>query len=63
MQTAVQVLSQAVTYSVPEQDLTVNLRRIPALPASGFLLHDVRMVPSDTARQCGLTERAQSKFP
>src|SRR4051794_27236955 len=46
IQTAVQMLTQVVTYSVPEQDLTVDLRRIPALPLSGFVLRDIRRVPS-----------------
>jgi fatty-acid peroxygenase len=29
-------------YTVPEQDLTISLRRIPALPRSRFVLTDVR---------------------
>jgi fatty-acid peroxygenase len=31
-------------YEVPEQDLTISLRRVPARPASGFVLN-----PTSTA--------------
>jgi fatty-acid peroxygenase len=29
-------------YRLPDQDLTISLRRIPARPASGVVLSDVR---------------------
>jgi fatty-acid peroxygenase len=32
----------AMTYGVPDQDLSVSLRRIPALPRSGFVVSNVR---------------------
>jgi fatty-acid peroxygenase len=44
--TAVRLLTRALSYRVPEQDLTVDLTRIPALPASGFLISDVRLTAS-----------------
>lgn len=42
MTRAVQLLAR-MTYRVPPQDLTVSTRRIPTLPASGFVIADVRM--------------------
>ncbi|WP_200216111.1 cytochrome P450 [Micromonospora coerulea] len=39
---AVTNLTSAMSYRVPPQDLTVNLRRMPALPPSGFLIDGVR---------------------
>jgi fatty-acid peroxygenase len=42
MSAALRLLTQEITYQVPDQDLSVDLRRVPALPASGFLLHDLR---------------------
>jgi fatty-acid peroxygenase len=38
MKTAVQLLLESMTYQVPEQDLSVDLSRIPALPRSGFVM-------------------------
>jgi fatty-acid peroxygenase len=32
----------AMTYDVPDQDLSISLRRIPTLPRSGFVLSNVR---------------------
>jgi fatty-acid peroxygenase len=42
MSAAVRLLTQEITYRVPDQDLSVDLRRVPAQPASGFLLDDIR---------------------
>ncbi|MEV6814515.1 cytochrome P450 [Micromonospora sp. NPDC051296] len=39
---AVTLLTGAMRYDVPPQDLAVDLRRMPALPASGFVVTDVR---------------------
>lgn len=36
-------LLQSLTYRVPEQDLSINLGRMPTLPQSGFVLEDVRL--------------------
>lgn len=41
---AVHLLVNAMRYDVPEQDLTVNLTEMPALPKSGFILSTVRRV-------------------
>jgi fatty-acid peroxygenase len=41
MKRAVRLLL-GMRYEVPDQDLTVDLRRMPALPASGFLIDRVR---------------------
>lgn len=48
MESAARLLTRAVRYDVPRQDLRVSLSRMPAGPASGFVLTDVRRV----ARPC-----------
>lgn len=42
MKTAAVLLSTAMTYTVPPQDLRIDLTRMPTLPASGFLMREVR---------------------
>ena len=42
MKTAVEILTRDITYEVPAQDLRVGRRRMPTLPASGFVITDVR---------------------
>ncbi|WDZ84823.1 cytochrome P450 [Micromonospora cathayae] len=42
MKEAVTLLTSAMRYDVPQQDLTLSLRRMPALPASRFVLDGVR---------------------
>jgi fatty-acid peroxygenase len=37
-----------IRYDVPPQDLRVDLTRIPALPASGFILSNVRRATLET---------------
>ncbi|KXK63524.1 cytochrome [Micromonospora rosaria] len=44
MKRAVTTLTAAMRYVVPPQDLALNLRRMPVLPPSGFVLTDVRRV-------------------
>ena len=39
---ALRLLAGAIHYEVPPQDLTVSLERMPALPASGFVIEGVR---------------------
>jgi fatty-acid peroxygenase len=39
---ALRLLAAEVSYTVPQQDLEVSLSRMPALPASGFVIEDVR---------------------
>jgi fatty-acid peroxygenase len=41
MAAAVGILTREIRYRVPPQDLRVSLRRIPALPRSGFVISDV----------------------
>lgn len=41
MRTAVKMLTSGIRYAVPEQDLTIDLRRIPALPRSRFIISRV----------------------
>ena len=41
-ESAVRFLTGAITYDVPEQDLHVALSRMPARPASGFVIRRVR---------------------
>jgi len=38
----ISVLTGEMDYDVPDQDLRVSLRRIPTLPASRFLIANVR---------------------
>ena len=44
VKSALQLFAGEVAYDVPPQDLTVGMRRIPTLPASGFLIKNVRPV-------------------
>lgn len=39
---ALRLLTTAMTYRVPDQDLAVDHSRMPARPASGFVIEDVR---------------------
>ena len=40
--TAVHLLTTAMQYDVPEQDLRIDLSKMPAKPASGFVIQNVR---------------------
>jgi fatty-acid peroxygenase len=42
MRRAIGLLTEEMTYTVPDQDLTLPASRIPARPASGFLMADIR---------------------
>jgi fatty-acid peroxygenase len=42
VKSALQLFAGEIAYDVPPQDLTVNLRCIPTLPASGFVIKNVR---------------------
>jgi fatty-acid peroxygenase len=46
MKCLVRLLTTAIDYEVPEQNLSVDLARIPALPASGFVIRKVRAICS-----------------
>jgi fatty-acid peroxygenase len=48
VKSALQLFAGEIAYDVPPQDLTVGLRRIPALPASGFVITNVRPADSRT---------------
>jgi fatty-acid peroxygenase len=43
MKQAVTFLNDNLTYDVPPQDLRYNLRRMPTLPKSGFVMENVRI--------------------
>ena len=45
MKQALRLLAVEVDYEVPAQDLTVDLARMPTLPASGFVITDVKATP------------------
>lgn len=45
MKRAVTILTGEMDYDVPDQDLRVSLRRIPTLPASRFVIANVRRTP------------------
>ena len=42
LKTTALLLATAMTYEVPAQDLRIDLTRMPTLPASGFLMRQVR---------------------
>lgn len=42
MKEAVAFLTESITYTVPAQDLTIDLSRMPAIPRSRFIIRDVR---------------------
>lgn len=42
MKTALKLLTRDMSYEVPEQDLSINLSRIPAIPESRFIITNVR---------------------
>jgi fatty-acid peroxygenase len=44
VKTAVRLLTTGLRYDVPQQDLRIDLSRMPALPRSGVVLTDVRQV-------------------
>jgi fatty-acid peroxygenase len=44
MEAAARLLTQEMTYRVPEQDLRVDTRRMPTMPTSRVRLTDVRRV-------------------
>lgn len=43
MKTIVAILAREMTYTVPPQDLTIDLARMPALPRSRFVMANVRV--------------------
>ena len=47
MKETVRLLTRQMSYGVPQQDLTVDHSRIPALPKSGFLMNRIRTKPQD----------------
>jgi fatty-acid peroxygenase len=48
MKTAVNWLARGIRYEVPDQDLSVSKARIPAFPASRFVMMRIRRVRADT---------------
>jgi fatty-acid peroxygenase len=42
MKLAAGLLTRSITYDVPPQDLRVDMRRIPTLPASNMRIRNVR---------------------
>lgn len=44
MKVAVSLLTRSMTYDVPEQDLRINLSRMPARPQSGFAMGNVEPI-------------------
>lgn len=45
MKRAVRLLTPQMQYTVPAQDLSINLRQLPALPKSRFIIAQVRATP------------------
>ncbi len=44
MKSALRMLTREMDYAVPAQDLTIDLTRVPARPASRFVISDVRSI-------------------
>jgi fatty-acid peroxygenase len=44
MKAAMGFLTQELTYDVPEQDLRIDMKSLPAVPRSGFLMENVSLV-------------------
>jgi hypothetical protein len=44
MEAAVETLARRTRYRLPVQDLRLDMRRIPALPKSGLVIQDARLV-------------------
>jgi fatty-acid peroxygenase len=42
MKSAIRLLTRTVTYDVPDQDLTIDMARMPAVPRSRVVLTNVR---------------------
>jgi fatty-acid peroxygenase len=42
MKATVNLLASAMEYDVPEQELRIDLSRMPAIPASRFVINNVR---------------------
>jgi fatty-acid peroxygenase len=45
MKSALHLLASRVRYRVPQQDFRISLARMPTLPASGFVVDSVRLMP------------------
>ena len=45
MKRAVRLLTTGMHYDVPEQDLRIDLSRLPAVPKSRFVIRDVALRP------------------
>lgn len=59
MKTAVELLAGTVDYDVPQQDLHIDLSRMPAIPESRFIISNVRHVAdmTDNARVLRSSEK------
>jgi fatty-acid peroxygenase len=44
MKRAVRLLATEMQYDVPEQDLRIDLSRMPAIPKSRFVIRNVRRI-------------------
>jgi fatty-acid peroxygenase len=49
-------LTQQVTYTVPEQDLSIDLTRMPTLPKSGFILGNVGVTEASAPASAKVSE-------
>lgn len=56
---AVRMLTTSMHYQVPQQDLRISLSRMPAIPASRFIISNVERLPS--APQPPMTTRAAAR--
>ncbi|WP_436669315.1 cytochrome P450 [Paenibacillus kandeliae] len=45
MRVSLEFLATQITYEVPEQDLSIDLSRMPAIPASRFIMSHARLQP------------------
>jgi len=56
MKEAVEMLTTVIRYHVPEQDLTISVRKMPTLPESGFIITGVTIndISSDQVKSASL---------
>lgn len=65
MKVAVKYLTRAITYQVPEQDISFSLKRMPTFPKSGFIISQVKRTdapaPTVEVPQCPFHEMLNLK--
>lgn len=64
LKSGVRLLVREMEYQVPQQDLSIDLSKVPALPKSGLLINKVRAVkevaPRPSAKICPFPQRGRA---